>query len=280
MNELLGTLFSISVIVFMAGNMLDMGLSLNASDALRALHNGRFVTLALFWGFVVGPALAYLITRVIPLAPPYALGLMLMGMTPCAPILPRVATKAQGDLQYTAAFMMLALTTTVVFMPMAAPMLTGLTVGAWAIAKPLLVVVLLPMVAGTAIVRASAAAATRVQPVVRGLTVVSTLAMIALCVVLYGEGMLASFGSLALLSQFVFFSLVTTLPYWLGFGLPHEQKVVISAGMATRNLGAALAPLLAVENSDPRATIMIVLGIPTMVIFAYVATKLGRKDRS
>jgi BASS family bile acid:Na+ symporter len=176
--------------------------------------------------------------------------------------------------------MMLALTTTVVFMPMAAPTLTGLTVGAWAIAKPLLVVVLLPMVAGTAIVRASAAAATRVQPVVRGLTVVSTLAMIALCVVLYGEGMLASFGSLALLSQFVFFSLVTTLPYWLGFGLPHEQKVVISAGMATRNLGAALAPLLAVENSDPRATIMIVLGIPTMVIFAYVATKLGRKDRS
>jgi BASS family bile acid:Na+ symporter len=273
MNELLPILFNISVVVFMAGNMLDMGLGLNVSDAFRALRNVRFVALALFWGFVVGPGLAYLITMIIPIAPPYAMGLMLIGMTPCAPILPRVVRKANGDLQYTAAFMMLALAATVIFMPIAVPPVTGLTVSGWAIAKPLLMVVLMPMVVGTAILRASAATAAKIQPIVNGMTGVSTLAMLTLCVAVYGGGMLGSVGSLALLSQFVFFSIVTALPYWMGFGLPHEQKIVLCAGMATRNLGAALAPLLSAGDIDPRATIMIVLGMPTMVLFAFLATK-------
>jgi len=273
MNELCGNLLKISLVVFVAGNMLDMGLKLNLSDAFRALRNVRFVTLALFWGFVAGPGLAYLITKIIPMAPPYAMGLMLMGMAPCAPFLPTVVKKAHGDIQYTAAFMILALAATVIFMPIAVPALTGLTVSAWAIAKPLLFVVLLPLVVGAATLRVSAAASTRIQPFIRGITVLFTLAMLVLCVVVYGRGMLGSAGSLALTSQFVFLSIMTTLPYWLGFGLPHEQKIVLSAGMATRNLGAALAPLLSAGDTDPRATIMIVLGIPTMVLFAFLATK-------
>jgi BASS family bile acid:Na+ symporter len=49
--------------------------------------------------------------------------------------------------------------------------------------------------------------------------------------------------------------------------LPHEQKIVLSAGMATRNIGAALAPLLSIAEMDQRAIIMVVLGFPVMVIF-------------
>jgi BASS family bile acid:Na+ symporter len=55
---------------------------------------------------------------------------------------------------------------------------------------------------------------------------------------------------------------VTALPYWLGFGLQYDQKVVLSTGMATRNLGAALAPLMAAANMDQRAIVMVVLGLP------------------
>jgi BASS family bile acid:Na+ symporter len=67
--------------------------------------------------------------------------------------------------------------------------------------------------------------------------------------------------------------IVTACTYWCGFGLPHEQKIVLSAGMATRNIGAALAPLFSIAEMDQRAIVMVVLGFPMMVIFALLAAK-------
>ena len=267
-------LLKISLVIFMAGNLLDMGLRLNPQDALRGLRNVRFVAYALLWGFVLCPALAYVITLAIPLESPYAMGLVLMGMTPCAPFLPGIVSKARGDLGFTAAFMLLASVGTVVFMPFAVPlMIKGLTVSAWTIAKPLLIVVLLPLAVGMLIFRASPALASRIHPFVKKTTGIATIAMVVLSVLVYGRGMLGVAGSLAVASQIVFFSIVTTFPYWCGFGLRHEQKIVLSTGMATRNLGAALAPLLSTADMDQRAVIMVGLGLPIMVIFALLATK-------
>ena len=48
----------VSLVFFMAGNLLDMGLRLDIRNALRGLGNARFVLLALFWGFVFGPGVA------------------------------------------------------------------------------------------------------------------------------------------------------------------------------------------------------------------------------
>jgi hypothetical protein len=48
---------------------------------------------------------------------------------------------------------------------------------------------------------------------------------------------------------------------------------VLSAGMATRNCGAALAPLFSMAETDQRAIVMVVLGIPMMVVFGFLAAK-------
>jgi bile acid:Na+ symporter, BASS family len=264
----------VSLVIFMAGNLLDMGLRVNPVDALRGLRNVRFVVYTLLWGFAFGPAVAYAITRVVPLGPTYATGLLLLGMTPCAPFLPAIVSRARGDLGFTAAFMILASAGTVVFMPFAVPlMVEGLTVSAWVIARPLLAVVLLPMVTGMLILLASPALASRLRPFVKAVTGIATVAVLVLCVLAYGRDLLGVRGSLAVTSLVVFFSFVTALPYWLGFGLPHDQKIVLSAGMATRNVGAALAPLVAAEGTDQRAVVMVVLGFPLMVVFARLATK-------
>jgi bile acid:Na+ symporter, BASS family len=274
MTDLLMTSLKISLVIFMAGNLLDMGLRLDPRDALRGLRNVRFVGLTLVWGFVVGPALAWVIPRVIPLDPAYAPGLILLGMTPCAPFLPIFVERAKGDLGYTAAFMLLTAVATVLFMPVAVPrLLDGLSVSAWTIAKPLVVVILIPLVIGMVILQASAPVAGRVQPVVKKITGVFTLITLVLIVVVYGKGMLGVTGSLAVASQLVFFTVLTAAPYLLGLGLPHGQKIVLSAGMATRNLGAALAPLLAVPSADQRPMVMIAVSFPIMVLFAFLATK-------
>ena len=277
MTPLLTILLKISLVIFMAGNLLEMGLRLDPRDALRGLRNVRFVALTLFWGFVVGPALAYAIPLVIPLDPTYAAGLILMGMTPCAPFLPMIVNKAKGDLGFTAAFMLLSAAGTVLFMPLAVPlMLPGLSVSAWTIAKPLLAVVLFPMAVGMLVLRASRRMAFQVQPWVKKVTGLFTVATLVLLVVVYGRGLLGVPGSLAVAAQLVFFSVVTFVPYWVGLGLLHEQKIVLSTGMATRNLGAAFAPLLAVAAADQRATVMVVLGFPIMVLFAMLAAKWCR----
>jgi len=274
MAPLMAVLLKVSLVLFMAGNLLDMGLKLDPQEALRGLRNARFVALTLLWGFVLGPAVAYGITRVVPLEYPYAMGLILMGLTPCAPFLPAIAKKAGGDLGFTAAFMLLTAVGTVLFMPFAVPLLIeGLTVSAWTIAKPLLIVVLLPLAVGMVILRASPTLAAKVQPFVRNVTVFFTMAMAALGITAYGKDLLGVAGSLAVAAQLVFFLVVTALPYWLGFGLKHEQKIVLSTGMATRNLGAALAPLIAAPDMDQRAIVMVVLGLPIMFLFATLAAR-------
>jgi BASS family bile acid:Na+ symporter len=258
---------------------MDMGLRLEIADALRGLRNLRFVTLTLVWAFVLVPGLAYGIAHVMPLDAPYALGLILMGLAPCAPFVPALVAKGHGDLGSTAAFMLLTAGGTVVVMPLAVPLLTsGLTVSAWSVAKPLLVMVLIPLIVGTMIRRASAERAARMQPIVKKITGVATMLVAVLCIVVYGEGLLGLGGTFALASQCLFFAIVAALTYVLGFGLRHEERIVLSVGLTTRNIGAALAPLLAVPEPDQQAAIMVVLGLPLMVLFAMLAVRVtGRR---
>jgi len=274
MNAIWMLLFKISLAIFMAGSLLEMGLRLSLPDALRGLRNARFVAYTIVWGFVICPALAYAITRILPLEPTYAIGLILLGMAPCAPFVPMLVDKAKGDLGFTAAFMLLASVGTVVCMPFTVPLLVkGLTTSAWAIAKPLLMVVLLPMAVGVLIRRSSDAIASKLLPVAKKIAGLAGLLWAVFCLIIYGKGLLSMAGSFAVLSQLIFFGIVCIGTYWFGIGLGYEQKVVLSVGVTTRNLGACLAPLLTAPDIDERATLMIVLALPIMVIASSGATK-------
>jgi len=147
--EALKHLLNITLALFMIGNMLDMGLRLDARQALRDLRDARFLLASLLWGFVALPALAWGLAHLLPLEHPYATGLVLLGMAPCAPFLPPMVDRARGDLGCTAAFMLLAVLVIVAYMPLAVPRLTsGLSADAWTIAKPLLLFLLLPLALG------------------------------------------------------------------------------------------------------------------------------------
>jgi bile acid:Na+ symporter, BASS family len=273
-SDILMISFKVSLAIFMAGSLLDMGLRLNLPDAIRGLRNVRFVAHTLVWSFVFCPALAYVITLVVPFERPYAIGLLLLGMAPCAPFVPMMVEKAKGDLGYTAAFMTMASVGTVLCMPVTVPLLVkGLSASPWAIAKPLLIVVLLPMAAGVIFRQRSGALAAKTQPVVKKIAGLAGLVWCVLCLIMYGKGLLGLMGELAVLSQLVFFGIVCLATYYLGFGLRHEQKIVLSIGVTTRNLGACLTPLLSVPDMDQRATLMLVLSLPIMVI----VTRFGAK---
>ena len=280
MNDIWMLLFKISLAIFMAGSLLEMGLRLSIPDALRGLRSFRFVAHTLGWSFVFCPLLAYVLTLVLPLEAPFAIGLILLGMAPCAPFVPMMVDKAKGDLGFTAAFMLLASVGTVVCMPLTVPLLAkGLTADAWAIAKPLLLVVLLPMAAGVLIRRYRDALASKIMPFVKKGAGAAGLVWAVLCLVIYGKSLLGVAGSFAVASQLLFFGIVFICTYWLSFGLRHEQKIVLSIGVTTRNLGACMAPLLSVPDMDQRATLMLVLALPIMVIVVLAGTRLAVRLR-
>ncbi len=267
-------LFKVSLAFFMAGSLLEMGLKLSMGDALRGLRNVRFVAHVFVWSFVICPALAYVITLVLPMQPPFALGLILVGMAPCAPFVPLLVEKGKGDLAYTAAFMLLAAAGTVICLPFTVPLLAqGLTASAWAIAKPLLLFVLLPMGVGVILRHQADAFASKILPFVKKGSGIAGLLWCILCLTIYGKSLLSVAGELAVASELIFFGMICIATYWLGFGLRHEQKIVLSVGVTTRNLGACLTPLLAVPNMDQRPTLMIVLALPIMVIVTVLGSK-------
>jgi bile acid:Na+ symporter, BASS family len=265
----------ITVVIFMAGNLLDLGLRLDLKAALRGLKDVRFVTLSLLWAFVLCPALAYGLTIVIPLSPAYAMGLILLSLAPCAPLLPMMADKARGDLNYAATFILMASAGTVIYMPLMVPvMVKGLTVTPWAVAKPLLFLVVIPLVIGVIFKNLQAATASRIQPFVKKATGIDTLLMLALVVIIYGKGFIGSVGTYAIGTQVIFFTVITAASYAFGFGMPRNQKSVLSLGICTRNCGSALAPLFIAQGVDQNAIVMVSLGIPMMAGFGAIAAKI------
>jgi len=272
MAEILQVLLKVSLVIFMVGNLLALGLMLNLRQALGGLRNARFVVLSVLWGFILLPGLAYLLTVIVPLEPPYVIGLLLLGLAPCAPFLPPMVDRARGDMGYTAAFMLLASVITVAYMPFAVPVLVkGFSASAWTIAKPLLLFLLVPLAIGLAIQYRSGSVASRLQPFVKKATGIDTVLMLALCAVIYGKAFLGLVGSYAIGAQVLFFSAAALGPYLFSFGLPRGQKSVLSLGMSTRNIGAALAPLFAVPEVDQRATVMVVFGVLMQATFSFVA---------
>jgi len=274
MIKILTLLLQMSLLIFMVGNLLDMGLRLNLKEAMGGLKNVRFVALSLLWGFILCPGLAVLLTKIIPLEQPYAIGMIMLGMTPCAPFLPMMVTKAKGDLAYAAAFMVLAMVVTVIYMPFVVPVLAkGLTADPWTIAKPLLLYLIIPLIAGIVIKRRSATFASRMQPIVSKITLIDTIIMLVLCMVVYGKGFINAAGSYAFGTQILFFFFATVGSYYLSFGLPQNQKSVLSLGMATRNIGAALAPLFALAAIDQRAIVMAAIGVPMQTLAGILASR-------
>ncbi len=269
------SVFSIVVVIFTMGNLAAMGLELSVPEAIKALRNAKFVTLIFVWSWVVGPVLAYLITRILPLAEPYAIGLLLASPAPCAPFYPLVVRKARGDVASAAALLLLTAVGTVVLMPLMLPlMIKGLTVSAWAIAKPLLTLVLTPLMIGIAIRVYAVPVAAKLFPVVKRIAHLFTLLTLILVLVLYGKAMLNATGSFAIGAQFLFLCGMALMSYYVGMGLKQEQRSIMALGVGTRNIAAVFAVLMAIPNPDSRLVVMIVLVVPLSAIMAFVAAHL------
>jgi BASS family bile acid:Na+ symporter len=260
-------IFGVIAIFYCVANLGSMGLELNLSETTKALRSSRLITLTLVWSWIIGPALAYLITRILPLSESHANGLLLFSLAPTAPLLPILIRKARADMDVSAAMMPLAVVGTVVLMPLMAPQLIpGASVSSFALGKQLVLTVLLPLVAGVLINVYASKVAARIFPYFKKLAGLSTLALLVFTLVLYGKELLNALGSFAVAAQVLWVLVIGLVSYAFGFGMNQAQRSSLSLGVCSRNGGAMFVAFTTFPILDPNLLVMLLLAVPVPVI--------------
>jgi len=248
----------LSLMVFLVCTMLATGLKLTAREMLGPLRDFKFVTRMLVLNFLLSPGLAFLITRLIPLDQGYAIGLLLLSGAAGAPFLPNLMKTARGNLSFAVAAMVLLTAGTILFLPLAMPfMVPGIKADPWGIARPLLLLILLPLAIGMLIRTLTFKTAEITAPVLAGL---GTCCLLLLCVLLIIQNAADLFGlagSGAVAATVLHMGLLLVAGWFMGGQRP-DILSVICLGTGARNFGAAFVPAESLDN--PKVSVMITVG--------------------
>src|SRR5689334_10602152 len=123
MTQLFTSLLAIAVVVFPIASMLGVGLSYTLPQLAGPLRYPDRVFRALVANFVLVPLLALGLSRLLGLDPSLAAGLMLVGTAAGAPFVLKLTQAANADVRLSAALLVLLVPLTVVYMPVAVPLL-------------------------------------------------------------------------------------------------------------------------------------------------------------
>jgi BASS family bile acid:Na+ symporter len=116
--------------------------------------------------------------------------------------------------------------------------------------------------------------AEKAHPIVKRVTEIDILVLAVLVLGMFGKDFLSAVGTYAIGSQLLYYAVLAAASYGLSFGLPHGQKSVLALGLYTRNIGAAIAPLLAVSGTDRRAIVMCTLATFICLIGGFGAASI------
>lgn len=276
MQEILQITFKISVLAFVIGSMLSMGLNLTVKQIAEPLRNTRLVIMALIANFVFVPLLVYGLTMLIPLSEGYKTGLIILSIAAGAPFLPKLADIAKSDVPFSIGLMLLLMVVTIFYLPMVLPfLLEGAEVSSWDIAKSLIVLMLIPLIIAL-ITRAYLEKIAKVlQTIFEKLTNIALLLLTVSLVILNAKHLISMFGY-PLIAIIILLTGAMFIGYLLG-GNEKSTRVVMAMGAGQRNISAAI--LVATQNfKDPEVSIILVaVAIFGLFIMLPYAKKAGSR---
>ncbi len=275
MDEVLQFIEKASLFTFLVSSMLATGLGLGMRSIMRPLCDVRLVMMALMLNFVLAPAAAWLMTRVIPLQQGHANGLLLIGGAAGAPFLPTVVRMARGDIACASAVMVLSALGTILFIPLVLPLFVAdLTSPPWEIARPLLLLMIAPLLAGILI---RTMLPSRAETGGRVLSAIGNAALLLFSVLLLGRSLPALMdvlGSGAIAAALLFFVLLFAAG-WIFGGSSREVRGAMALGASARNFGAAFIPATG-SLRDPGVTIMLTVSAIVGLSSSFLAARWVR----
>jgi bile acid:Na+ symporter, BASS family len=283
--ETLSKIVPIAMLTFVLSSMLSMGLSLTVGQILAPLRNHRLIALALLANFVVMPFAAFGIGKMLRLDEPLGIALLLLGTASGAPFLPLLARISKGNLAFSVGLMVLLMVVTVAYMPLVLPLfLEGVSVDPVKIGRSLLFLMMMPLAIGLLVKARLSGLATKVQPSLGRVSILSLALLIVLLLITNMQSVLTLYGTRGVLASILFIAAGSGIGWVLG-GPQSDTRGVMALGTAQRNIAAAL--VVGGQNfNDPKVVVMVVVvaivGLLMLMPFArYLAkfSQLGSQER-
>jgi BASS family bile acid:Na+ symporter len=286
MAELLQRTLVVATLVFTVTSMLAVGLGHTFRDVVTPLRNWPVVVRALIANFVMVPLLATLLTRAFSLDPASGLALDLLASAAGAAFLIKLTVAARGDGARSAALLLLLVPATVVYMPLAVPAMLAhpewsgvqhASVSAAAIAKPLVLDMLLPLGVGLYLRSRGSRWAARLQPVMAKTSTFALVMLVGSASSLHGEKLASLFGTASLFAVVIF--ICGSLLCGYALGAPHyERSVVFALGTGQRNIAAAL--VVATQSvREPGTTLIVVAASVLSIVILFPIAFMFRRRR-
>ena len=278
MFEFFRILVQIVAPIFVASTMLNVGLTQRLSDITEHLKNWSFVLKMLVANFILAPLVMIVALYFAPFDPALKAGLLIFSLCAGAPFLIKLTQTAKHDVALGTAVMMLLMLVTVVYTPIVLPLvLSGISVDAWAIARSLLLQLLLPIAVGMLVVQFLPGFAKTVQPWVGWLGNIAMYVLVGATLIGYFPNMIAIVGTGAILVGLAFVAAAFGIGYLAGAGKDHLEDV---GGLGTAQRNTAAGVIIAVQNfSDhPNVLVMITLANTLGIVMLLLIAKALSRD--
>jgi BASS family bile acid:Na+ symporter len=270
MNEILVVTDKLALFTFIVCTMLGAGLGLTLQQIWEPLRNIRLVILSLLTNFVLVPLFVYMLLQVIHLSEPLKDGLLIMAVASGPPALPKLAQIVKGNVAFSVGLMMLLMLGTIFYMPTVLPLVVeGVQINSWDIAKPLLLMMVSPLVIGLFIKAKFGAIAAAIQPILFKLSNAGLLLGLVVRLVVHTNDIISLLqtGTIFVCAVFIIFSF--SVGYLLG-GPGIDTQRVLGVGTAQRNFAAAL--LVGTSNfDDPNVVSIIMVTSLLMMVIVLIA---------
>jgi len=265
--------------IYVISTMLNVGLTQKLSNITEHLSNYSFVLKMLLANFVLAPLLMIVALYFAPFDPALKAGLLIFSLCAGAPFLIKLTQTAKHDVALGAAVMMLLMVVTVVYTPIVLPMiLSGISVDGWAIARTLLLQMLLPIATGMLIGQFLTIFAKKVQPRIGWLSNITLYVLVAVTLIGYFPNMISIIGTGAILVGLAFVAAAFGLGYLAGAGKDRLEDV---GGLGTAQRNTAAGVIIAVQNfSNPNVLVMLTLANTLgIVMLLFLAKALSRDNK-
>ncbi|ADB63036.1 Bile acid:sodium symporter (plasmid) [Haloterrigena turkmenica DSM 5511] len=273
-----GAVVDVGTAIFVLSTMLAMGLSLSVDQLLTAIDEPRLVSKSLVVNLAVVPIVAYVLVRAISVAPGYAVGILLIAVSPGAPFGPKFAELSNSNLAFANGLMAVLGVVSVVTIPATLALLLpgAVAVDPLSIGRLVFGIQLVPLVVGLGLESRYSSVADRLYPPVQRLSDASFVFLLVLLLLVYAGDMLTLLGTGTLFVSSVVVAASLLLGYVLG-GPARDGREVLATTTAARN--AAIALFIAMTSfSDPDVlTTVIAFSFVGVVGSALIAIIWGRR---
>lgn len=280
LHQLIEALPNWLVFAFVVVNMLGLGMGMTVKEIVTPLRDIPLTLKGLVCSFVFVPLTAYGLVHVLKLEHGRALGLILLACSAGDPFVTKLTQSAKGDVPFSLALMTLLSLVTVIYMPIFLPLLLpGVKVDAVEIAKPLIVLIIVPLAIGLVVKAWLAKVADFLAPKFDRLASVLIYSAVGLFAVVHYADIIAAFGSRAIGAAILL--VLTALVYGYFLGGPNQlHRGDMAVNTAWRGVSAAMA--VGIKNFPTEHNVftmaIILVLVSAAILMPVSATFLRKKN--